>query len=192
MAIETNLQSFLHGFEQGRAAAWVRRLIVVTLLGLLATMWFVFKFNGFAVPEAMDQAQIGRQIASGQGFTTLYARPLAMHLGLARTGRLDLPLREASQAPLGPLLNALVFRASGMNFTFTPGETVSPAERAISVVGVLFFAAALALSYLLGRRLFGPQLALLGIGLLILTDLAWRFAFSGLPQMAMLFFFSGA
>ena len=192
MGIETNLQAFLHSFEQGRPAAWIRRIIVVALVALLAVMWFAFKFNGFSAPEAMDQAQIGRQLASGEGFTTLYARPLAMHLGLARTGRLDLPLREASQAPLGPLLNALTFRASGMNFDFAPGEVVSPAERAITVTTFLFFAGAMVLSYLLGRRLFDPRLALLGLGLLILSDLAWRFTFSGLPQMAMLFFFSGA
>ena len=192
MGIETNLQAFLHSFEQGRPAAWVRRIIVVALVALLAVMWFAFKFNGFSVPEAMDQAQIGRQLASGAGFTTLYARPLAMHLGLAPTGRLDLPLPEISQAPLGPLLNAATFRASGMNFTFAPGEVVSPAERAITVTTFLFFAGSLVLSYLLGRRLFDPRLALLGLGLLILSDLAWRFTFSGLPQMAMLFFFSGS
>ena len=192
MGIETNLQAFLHSFEQGRPAAWVRRIIVVALVTLLAVMWFAFKFNGFSVPEAMDQAQIGRQLASGAGFTTLYARPLAMHLGLAPTGRLDLPLPEISQAPLGPLLNAATFRASGMNFTFAPGEVVSPAERAITVTTFLFFAGSLVLSYLLGRRLFDPRLALLGLGLLILSDLAWRFTFSGLPQMAMLFFFSGS
>ncbi len=192
MALETNLQTFLHAFEQGRAATWVRRILIALLVGLLALMWFGFKFNGFSVPEAMDQAQIGRQIANGQGFTTLYARPLAMHLGLARTGRLDLPLQEISQAPLGPLLNAVVFRIAGRNFDFGPGDYVSPAESAITVAGFFFFAASLVLSYLLGRRLFDPQLALLGVGLLILTDIAWRFAFSGLPQMAMLFFFSAA
>lgn len=192
MGIETNLQAFLHSFEQGRPAAWIRRIIILSLVALLAVMWFAFKFNGFSVPAAMDQAQIGRQLASGAGFTTLYARPLAMHLGLARTGRLDLPLAEISQAPLGPLLNAATFRASGMNFTFAPGEVVSPAERAITVTTFLFFAGSLALSYLLGRRLFDPRLALLGLGLLILSDLAWRFTFSGLPQMAMLFFFSGS
>jgi hypothetical protein len=192
MAIEINLQGFLHGFEQGRAAVWVRRIVVAVIVALLAMMWFVFKFNGFSAPAAMDQAQVGRQLAGGQGFSTLYARPLAMHLGLARTGRLGLPLREVSQAPLGPVLNAIVFRLSGMNFNFEPGEVVSPAERVITAAAFLFFAGSLVLSYLLGRRLFDPSLALLGIGLLIVTDLVWRFTFSGLPQMAMLFFFSGA
>jgi hypothetical protein len=115
-----------------------------------------------------------------------------MHLGFARTGRIDSPMRETSQAPLGPLINAVLFRLTGMNFAFTPGTTVSPAERIITAAGFLFFAGALLLSYLLGRRLFDPPLALLGIGLLLLTDLLWRFTFSGLPQMAMLFFFSAA
>ncbi len=192
MSLETNIQNFLHAFDQGRVAVWIQRLIVVSLMSLIAVMWFGFKFNGFSVPEAMDQAQIGRQVASGQGFSTLYARPLALHLGFARTGRVDLPLRETSQAPLGPLINSAVFRATGMNFAFSPGATVSPAERAITAASFLFFAGALLLSYLLGRRLLDPPLALIGIGLVLLTDLMWRFTFSGLPQMAMLFFFSAA
>ena len=192
MAIETNIQTFLHAFDQGRASLWIRRVIVAVLMVLIAVMWFAFKFNGFSVPEAMDQAQIGRQLATGQGYTTLYARPLAMHLGLARTGSISLPLPEVSQAPLGPLINAAVFRLTGMDFAFSPGEAVSPAERMITAAGFLFFAGALVLSYLLARRLFDPPLALLGIGLILVTDLLWRFTFSGLPQMAMLFFFSGA
>jgi len=192
MAIETNIQTFLHAFDQGRASMWIRRIIVAVLLLLVALMWFGAKFNGFSVPEAMDQAQIGRQIAGGKGFTTLYARPLAMHLGLARTGSIGIPLPEVSQAPLGPLVNAVVFRITGMNFAFGPGVAVSPAERAITAASFVFFVGALVLSYLLGRRLFDAPLAMLGIGLTLLTDILWRFTFSGLPQMAMLFFFSGA
>ncbi len=192
MGLETNLQMFLHAFEQGRAVVWIRRLVIAMFVGLLAMMWFVFKFNGFAAPEAMDQAQIGRQLASGQGFTTLYARPLAMHLELLRTGTVDVPMPEISQAPLGPILNAIIFRASGMNLAFNPGEPVYTPERFITVAGFLFFAGSLLLSYFLGRRLFDPRLALLGVGLIIVTDLVWRFTFSGLPQMAMMFFFNGA
>lgn len=192
MAVETTLQSFLHAFEQGRLAVWVRRIVVAIVIGLIALMWFAFKFNGFSVPEAMDQAQIGRQLASGQGFSTLYARPLAMHLALARTGSLGAPMPETGQAPLGPLLNAAVLRATGTNAAPLPGEFVSAAERAITVAAFCFFAASLLLSYLLGRWLFGGKLALLGVGLVIVTDLVWRFTFSGLPQMAMLFFFTAA
>jgi hypothetical protein len=192
MAIETAIQSFLHNFEQGRAMVWIRRLVVATLAIVVAALWFFAKFNGFSNADAMDQAQIGRQLASGQGYTTLYARPLAMHLMLARTGNLGVPMPDISQAPLGPLLNAVTLRAAGMDFGFAPGGTIFAPERAIALSGLLFFAGALFLAYRLGRRLFDAPLALLGTGLLLILDLCWRFAFSGLPQMAMLFFFNGA
>lgn len=197
MSLESNLQKFLHAFEQGRGIVWIRRLLIAAFVGALAMMWFVFKFNGFAVPDAMDQAQVGRQLAAGQGFTTLYARPLAMHIDLVRTGSVEVPMPEVSQAPLGPILNAIVLRAAGaMNldddFGQNLGAQIYPPERFITIAGFLFFAGSLLLSYFLGRRLFGPRLALLGVGLVIVTDLAWRFVFSGLPQMAMLFFFNGA
>lgn len=192
MAVETSIQSFLHAFEQGRLADWVRRLVVVIVVAIVALVWFAFKFNGFSVPEAMDQAQIGRQLADGQGFTTLYARPLAMHLALARTGRIDLPMPETSNAPLGPLLNAAVLRVTGAGVALPPGEFVAPAERAITAAAFLFFAGSLLLSYLLGRSLFGGRIALLGVGLVVVSDLVWRFTFSGLPQMAMLFLFTAS
>jgi hypothetical protein len=192
MAIETSIQGLLHTFEQGRAAVWLHRALIASIVGAVAATWMFAKFNGFSTSEAMDQAQIGRQLAAGHGYTTLYARPLALHLMLARTGELRQPLPDISQAPLGPLLNAATLKISGAPFTFPEREVVSPAERAIVFTGFLLLAGALILSYLLGRRLFGPRLAILGTGLVIATDLMWRFTFSGLPQIAMLFFFSGA
>lgn len=99
MGLEIGLQGLLYAFEQGRAMVWLRRLVVAMIIGLLATMWFAYKFNGFSVPESMDQAQIGRQLATGQGFTTLYARPLALHLMLVRTGTLASPSRKPAKLP---------------------------------------------------------------------------------------------
>jgi hypothetical protein len=192
MGLETGIQQVLHAFDQGSLAVWIRRLVILVVLSTVAALWFTLKFNGFSDRDAMDQAQIGRQLASGQGYSTLYARPLAMHLMLARTGQLRSPLPEVSQAPLGPALNALILRVSGMNFGFGPGVFVSPAERAIALGGFFFFALSLPVIYLLGRRLFDAHLALLGTGMIVVMDLFWRFSFSGLPQMAMLFFFSGS
>ncbi len=192
MALETNVQSFLHAFEQGAAAVWLRRALVTTIIAAIAAIWLFVKFNGFNNPEAMDQAQIARQIASGQGYTTLYARPLALHVMLARTGQIKSPLPDVSQAPLGPLINAAVLKISGTNTAMPEREVVAPAERAIVVAGTLFFAGALVFCFLLGRRLFDAQLALTATGMLIATDIFWRFSFSGLPQMPMLFFLSAA
>ena len=185
-------QRVLHALEQGKPADWLKRALVVFVVVAISATWLMLKFNGFAIPEAMDQAQIGRQIATGQGYTTLYARPLALHLMLARTGKIDHPLPDISEPPLGPLLNALVLKATGTAKVAPDDEIVFSGDRAIGAAGFLFFAGSLVLSYLLARRLFDPRLALLGTGLVIATDILWRFSFSGLPQMPMLFFFSAA
>ena len=192
MALETGIQWFIHTFEQGSIAVWVRRLLLTAVLAAVAAAWFTVKFNGFNDPDAMDQAQIGRQLATGQGFSTLYARPLALHLMLTRTGQIRTPLPEANQAPLGPAINAVILRATGITPALAPGTIVAPGERAIAAGGFLFFAGSLVLIFLLGRRLFDAQLALLGTGLIAVMDLFWRFSFSGLPQMALLFFFNAS
>jgi hypothetical protein len=192
MALETGFQWLIHTFEQGSFAVWLRRLVIVVVLTIVAVVWLAMKFNGFSDPDAMDQAQIGRQIAAGEGYSTLYARPFALHVMLARTGAIRQPLPEVNQAPLGPAVNATILRATGMNFSLAPGTFVLPAERAIATGGFVFFLGSLLLLYFLGRRLFDARLALLGTGLIAVMDLFWRFSTSGLPQMAMLFFFSGA
>jgi hypothetical protein len=192
MGLETSFQWFVHSFEQGSFVVWLRRLIIAVLFTAIAVVWLGLKFNGFSDRDAMDQAQIGRQLADGQGYSTLYARPLALHVMLNRTGEIRQPLPEVSQAPLGPAINAVILRLTGINSVFGPGQFVSTSDRAIALTGFAFFLGSLVLVYFLGRRLFDARLALLGTGLIAVMDLFWRFSTSGLPQMAMLFFFNGA
>lgn len=191
MALESAVQHWLHTFEQGALAKWVRRVVVTTALTALSLFWLLAKFNGFSVPDAMDQAQIGRQIASGQGYTTLYARPLALRTLLDR-GKLRDPLPELNNAPLGPLLDALIFRSTGMHFRVSESSSIATGELLIAATGVVFLLGALLTSFLLGRALFDDNLALLGTGLLACTALLWRFSTSGLPQMAMLVLFNAS
>jgi 4-amino-4-deoxy-L-arabinose transferase-like glycosyltransferase len=191
MALETAVQGGVHSVEQGRVARWVIRVVVAVVLAGLALFWLLGKFNGFYIPDAMDQAQISRQIASGQGFTTLYARPLALRL-FAERGAVPDPLPEINQPPLGPLIGATALRATGMNTRVSEGSATSFGDRVIAAVGVLFLLGALVAAYLLGRALFEPRLALLGTGLVICTALVWRFSISGLPQTAMMLLFNAA
>lgn len=191
MALETAVQGGLHSVEQGRVGRWIIRAVITMVLAGLTLFWLLGKFNGFSVPDAMDQAQISRQIASGLGFTTLYARPLNLSI-LAGRGAVPDPLPEINQAPLGPVINAVVLRATGMSTGVSEGSTISSGDRLIAGVGVFFLLAALFVSFLLGRALFDARLALLGTGLAICTALVWRFGISGLPQTAMMFFFNAA
>lgn len=191
MPIETAIQGGVHSFEQGRIARWVLRVVVAMALIGLALFWVFAKFNGFYVPDAMDQAQIARQIASGRGFTTLYARPLALRL-FAERGRVPDPLPEVNQAPLGPLIGAVVLRATRAGASISEDNVSSTSERMIAATGIMFLLGAFLAAFLLGRALFGAGLALLGTGLVVCTALVWRFGISGLPQPAMMLFFNSA
>ena len=191
MALETALQWWLHALEQGALARWVRRIVVATVLTGLTLFWLLNKFNGFYLPDAMDQAQIARRIASGEGFTTQYARPLALHIFAAR-GPVPDPLPEINQAPLGPLLGAAALFATGRDPKVSERKAMSTGDLAIAATGISFLLASLLAAFLLGRALFDARLALLGTGLAMCTALVWRFGISGLPQPAMMFFFNGA
>jgi len=191
MALETAVQGGVHSLEQGRVARWVLRVVIAMVLTGLALFWLLAKFNGFYIPEAMDQAQIGRQIATGQGFTTKYARPIVLHLFAAR-GEVPDPLPEINQAPLGPLVNAAVLRVAGTAAKLGESSAVSQGDLLIAAVGIVFLLGSLLAAFLLGRVLFDARLALLGTGLVICTALVWRFGISGLPQAAMMLFFNAA
>lgn len=192
MSLETALQGFIRTFEQGQLAVWVKRLVILVVIAGITILWAASKFNGFNTAEAMDQAQIGRQLATGQGYTTLQIRPLALHLMILRTGQVRVPLPEVNQPPLGPFINAVVLKIGGNHLGFRPGDSIYPAERALTLVGLVFFLASLAVLFLLARRLFDPKTALFGCGMIVVMDIFWRFSFSGLPQMVLLFFFSAS
>lgn len=191
MALESGLQEWLHTVEQGALAKWVIRVLIATTLVALSTFWLMGRFNGFSIPEAMDQAQIGRQIAFGQGYTTLYARPLALNV-LAGRGRLRAPTPEVNNAPLGPFLNATVLRVMGKDAATSGGGFVFFPEVVIAAMGIGFLLCSLLASYWLGCMLFERRTALLGTGLLICTTMLWKMSTSGLPQAAMLMLFNAA
>lgn len=191
MALETAIQHWLHAFEQGRVARWVRRVVLALALAGLAVFWLTSRFNGFYVPDAMDQAQIARQIAAGRGFTTLYARPLALRIFAAR-GPVPDPLPEINQAPLGPVIGAVALRATGMRTGISDTSVVSTGDVILAATGILFLVAALLVGLLLGAALFDTRLAFIGSGLVVCTSLVWRFGISGLPQPAMMLFFNAA
>lgn len=192
MVPELLVQRILHLFEQGAGVVWLRRFLIVSAVGAVSAVMLLNKFNGFSTAAAMDYAQIGRQIAMGRGYTTLQARPLALHMMMRDGNRPPSPLPEVNAGPLMPFLNAATLWVVGGDKVISDTLIVSPKERSIAFVSFLFFAASLVLCYRIGCRLFDPKLALIGTGLIIATNIFWRFTLSGLPQMPMLFFFTSS
>ena len=64
-------QGFIHWLEVGGGARWIRAAAVVagTLALSLLVAWK--QFHGPASEATLIQADVGRQLARGEGFTTL-------------------------------------------------------------------------------------------------------------------------
>ena len=69
------VQRIVHTFETGSPVIWLRNALVVAAIAALSLVYMSYEFRGLATSQAMDQAQIGREIARGHGWRTQFARP---------------------------------------------------------------------------------------------------------------------
>ena len=74
------LQEWIHRMEVGTGTRYVRLAVVVFGFLALALLYNLFEYRNLANPEAMDAAQVARNVARGEGFTTRFVRPLSLHL----------------------------------------------------------------------------------------------------------------
>jgi len=189
---ETGVQSVVHAMEEG---SWVSKLRFVLLLAGISAVYSIFifaQFRGLSHSKAMDQAQVAREIARGNGFSTKFIRPAALRqLEISQRPPADNLMPDTYNAPLNPLVNSIFLRFTKDTWQMSPKDLVYTNDRVIAAVSMLFFLLSAAVNFCIAKRLFDRRLALLGLGLVLVADVFWKFSLSGLPQMLMLLIFSG-
>jgi Dolichyl-phosphate-mannose-protein mannosyltransferase len=184
------IQRAVHALEAGALAVWVRRSLLVLAIIALAIYYF-YDFRGLATSQAMDQAQIGRAIASGHGWRTNFARPRAI-------GQLQAHGKNVAQkiwsdtynAPLPPLIDAIALWPVKSHSQMSMRDLVYAGDKAIAAMSIFLFLLSVLVLFLTARRLFDRRLALLACGLVVLCDMLWQYSLSGLPQMLLLLLFN--
>jgi hypothetical protein len=184
------IQGVVHAMEAGGAAVWIRRALAVFAIAGLALYYFIHEFQGLSTSQAMDQAQIGRQIASGHGFRTNVIRPRAVGQLLSHGKKVPEKIwYDTFNAPLPPLVNALALLPVKSHWKMTARDVNYVGDKAIIFTSMLFFIASVVIMYFIGRRLFDKRLALLSCALVLICDMMWQYSLSGLPQLLLLFLF---
>jgi hypothetical protein len=209
------LQETIHKLEVAGGLRYVK--LGLTIVGLvLVTCWYNARsYKNMATQEAMDSAQLARNISQGKGYTTFFVRPFSMYLlrkhneariaSLTETQRADLyqikgPHPDIANPPVYPLLLAGLLKLG--HFDYTVSNTKAfwangghfwryPADFFISIFNQLLFFGVIALVFLLARRLFDPSVAWVTAGILFGTELFWRFSVSDLSTMLLLLLFTG-
>ena len=209
------LQDIGHTIEVGGGMRYVRVGLGVLAVVLLVVGYNWRSFRNMATQEAMDTAQLARNIAQGKGYTTLFIRPFSIHLVKERTKERDgVPavgqivdlarLRgmhpDIANPPVYPVMLAGLFKLLRFDYS---ASSIKPfwsnngrfwrykPDFSIAVFNQLMFLAAIALVFFLARRLFDPTVAWLSAGLMLGTELFWRFSVSGLSTMVLLVIFLG-
>ena len=183
------LQEWIHQLEEG---IWVQRLKLVSIwLGLAAfiTFYNVREFKNFSSPEAMDAAQVGRNLAEGHGFTTRYIRPLSVALLQANRGEAGHGLGgfhpDIANAPVYPTILAGLMKVLPFTFEIKDADKFSryQPEMIIAVFNQCLFLILLISVFHLAKTLFDSPVAWLATVSLGASNLFWQFSVSGLPTI---------
>ncbi|MCW5559811.1 MAG: hypothetical protein KIT22_18495, partial [Verrucomicrobiae bacterium] len=189
------IQTLVHYLEVGSGQVWLRRLVALVLVVLFGVIYQMTEARNFSAPDAMDAAQLGRNLAEGRGYTTGVIRPLSLHLLQSRAAAvgedpravLTAPHPDIENPPVYPLMLAALFKAMPASYRYgLPADQFFRrpyAEVFISALNLGLFAVVVVLVAWLGRRLFDPTVGFLAAGATLATEHFWRFANAGLPTL---------
>jgi 4-amino-4-deoxy-L-arabinose transferase-like glycosyltransferase len=141
----------------------LKRLIFVLGILTLVLMVFVAKFDYLSDPNAIDVAQIARNLAEGRGYTTSVITPLALSTGISPQLTPDI-----TRPPLYVSVLALAMRIGGTS------------DKTVAFVSIIFLLLTLVLVYRLGRRFFDDRVGIYSVAICAISTGLMMQATSGL------------
>ena len=210
MRIADLIHKFIVATESGRG----RRLLwlcasCLALAGLV--LWYdVWAYHGFSAPEAMDSAQLARNIADGHGFTTQCIVPLRLYLlqSQARARGQNQPAAigqggfytELATAPVYPTVLAglmkllkpdrhmetkkVFWSRNGAFQRYAPEFLIAVFNQCLLLLAVM-------LTFFLAGKWFDATVAWLSALVMLGSSELWQFSVSGLSTILLLLIFLG-
>ena len=191
------VQEIIHSLEEGKWAKRIRGLVLLLLIGSLGLVYYLNLTRNFTAPEAMDAAQLARNIADGRGYTTQFIRPLSLDILRQQGAVSDEELRsefpDITNPPVYPMLLAGLMKVLPFEFEIdlqkaNEFKRYQP-EFLIWLLNQVLFFVALIQVFRLGEKLFDPSVAWCAALVFLGTELYWRFSTSGLSTMLLLVLF---
>jgi len=191
--IPLQIQRLVHLLDVGSGRRWISWILgLVVCLGITA-LYLTRSTRNFQNPEAMEMAQVGRNLALGRGFSTHFIRPLSLQilrerqhaLGLPDSKILTAPLPDLHCPPVHPLMIGGVFKLLPESLrSGLPSDPVTQRphpESVISLLNLAWFGVGTLLVFRLGSRWFDPFVGTLAAAIYAGTELLWKLSSQGLP-----------
>ena len=186
------IQDWIHKLEVGEGVRYVKVTAMVLAYMVLAAIFDLRGYKAFSTQEAMDAAQLARNIADGKGYTTDFIRPISIHLLQKRRGEGVTVLREPhpdlANPPVYPVVLAGLMKALPFHHGIPRSSTFwwHQPEIVIAIFNQLLFFAGVFLIFKIAQRLFDASVAWVSAVVMAGTNLFWRFSVSGLSTMLLL------
>jgi hypothetical protein len=186
------IQDLVYALDGSAFKHAIRWILAGFCVVAIAGLYLFTEARNFSNPEAMDMAQLGRNIAMGRGYTTHMIRPLSFRLYRDRTaerelsvaGLLQSPHPDLHNPPVYPMMLAGLFKVAPESFRSSLPVDVRLSrpkpELLITGFNLFWFAMGAWMIYRLGKRLFDPGVGWLAAALYAGTELMWRFSSNGL------------
>jgi hypothetical protein len=175
-------QEFIHWLEMGEGARWVRRAAVIAATIALSLLIAWKQFHGPETEATLEQADVGRQLARGQGFSTLINYPQTAAVLRERGGHFDpqTPMPELHQAPLYSVVIGAVLKAfppAKRAALFEAPANVSDgfgADYVLLAINLFLFWLSAWLTFVLARKLFDARAAWLAALAVLVSLSLWQ------------------
>src|ERR1700753_2001112 len=73
------IQEMIHKLEMGGGSRYIWMLALMAALTVVGVLYDLRAYRGFSSPDAMDAAQVARNLSEGRGYTTQYIRPFSIY-----------------------------------------------------------------------------------------------------------------
>ncbi len=183
------LQEWLHQLQSGAVLQFFKIFFVLIVAGTLAALYDSLAYRNLANREAMDVAQLGRNLAEGHGYTTLFLRPFSLYLVKNHrtdgSSVLDPAHPDLANPPVYPCLLAGVFKLLPANCFVVRGEgfTVHWPELIVTWLNQGLLVVAAWLLFRLASRFFDRTLAWVSVVVFVGSELLWRCSVTGLSTL---------
>ena len=188
---ENRIQDFVYNVDVGAGLRLIRTGLFLLLIFIVMLVFTATQFHGLRDAEAMEYAQLARNLALRGKFVTQVIRPASIGFLIEHSPSHSPQIGDHPDilhAPLYPAILAAIFKVAGVQPPAGPISGVYGPEQWILVpLGHACTLLTGLLLYLLGRRLFDHRAGLVGVIVFFLSESVWRSSLSGLNvSLAML------
>jgi hypothetical protein len=214
LKIAEQIQSVIHTLEVGFGSRVISVLAIALAVIGLGMIYDTRAYHNLDSPDAMDAAQVARNLADGQGFSTKNIRLFSVYLVQKHNrelhpdeilstnqpdlAELDKPHPDLANAPVYPVALAGLMKLWPPKWQvdlkrpfWSEGGSFrryQPDFR-IAIFNQLLLLLAVVLTYFVAQKLYDPQTAWLTAMLMLGLDTLWKFSVSGQSTLLLMVIF---